>query len=322
MSFVLPYQQTPEGCRVEGRNHLGVTVDGIPVGIQVHRPRAGLGLNVLRIPRFGRDIPADKIHPVIRRLVSLAQERLVLRLHVEAWTEDVAQMNRIAECCEEAGFAPVSSRSYRETIWINLARTEQELLASFHHTVRRHIRPRIEDGLTVLPIQSVAWAGRIDALMHESFARTGGCPPAIDWELMIQQSQSDPDRAHMVGLFKDTAASTRLLAFALALRHGSVAEYAHAGSTRDPDLRVPLLYAPTWELMRWAKHSGARWWDFGGVPRGSSLAGGAVEGITDFKQYFSKNVVPVGREWALAPRPYLSKISLVLDGLARLSPFR
>lgn len=105
--------------------------------------------------------------------------------------------------------------------------------------------------------------------------------------------------------------SEKPLSFAAAVLHGDVAEYAHAGSTERSRVRVPVLYAPTWNLMTWARQAGARWWDFGGVSGGATAVGedDPRAGINAFKLHFSKNVIEVGREWVLEPRPRLAKLT-------------
>jgi lipid II:glycine glycyltransferase (peptidoglycan interpeptide bridge formation enzyme) len=121
----------------------------------------------------------------------------------------------------------------------------------------------------------------------------------MNWAEFIRQAADDSSDIHLVGLFAvDDIGSRRPLAFATAMLHGQVAEYAHAGSTRDPGVRIPLHYAPTWELMRWARSRGATAWDFGGVVD-TGAPDDAREGIDHFKFSFSEETRRVGSEWVL-----------------------
>ena len=64
---------------------------------------------------------------------------------------------------------------------------------------------------------------------------------------------------------------------------------------------MPLLYAPLWELIRWARAGGARWFDFGGITLTDPDASDPLQGISDFKRFFCRDVAKVGGEWRLDP---------------------
>jgi lipid II:glycine glycyltransferase (peptidoglycan interpeptide bridge formation enzyme) len=69
-------------------------------------------------------------------------------------------------------------------------------------------------------------------------------------------------------------------------------------------------------MIRWAKATGAEWFDMGGV----TLEEGeetALEGISRFKRYFSREVVEVGAEWALEPAPVKARIARMISHNAR-----
>jgi lipid II:glycine glycyltransferase (peptidoglycan interpeptide bridge formation enzyme) len=54
-----------------------------------------------------------------------------------------------------------------------------------------------------------------------------------------------------------------------------------------------------WDLIVWAKRTGARLFDFGGITRGTHSDEDPLGGISDFKRYFSRQIVPVREEWVL-----------------------
>src|SRR5207249_11101081 len=121
-----------------------------------------------------------------------------------------------------------------------------------------------------------------------------------------------------VGLFhRDT-----LLAFAWGCHHGDHAHYDAAASTRHTDLKLPLGYALAGDLIRWSKQNGATWFDFGGVTTGSRTCGDAdpVGGISDFKRYFSKNIIEVGDEWVLEPRSIRAALARIIGKFAAHFP--
>jgi lipid II:glycine glycyltransferase (peptidoglycan interpeptide bridge formation enzyme) len=79
-------------------------------------------------------------------------------------------------------------------------------------------------------------------------------------------------------------------------------DYAAAASTRPEDIRIPLAFALTWDLIRWGKRVGATWFDFGGITGVTEGQNDPLKGISDFKRNFGNNVVSVGEEWVLEPR--------------------
>jgi lipid II:glycine glycyltransferase (peptidoglycan interpeptide bridge formation enzyme) len=140
--------------------------------------------------------------------------------------------------------------------------------------------------------------------------RTGGSFETEDWRWRIALSQAAPELSRLIGLFRaETTGPESLLAFAWGCCHGDHAHYEASGSTRPPDLRVSLSYALMWDLMSWARHNGANWFDLGGVPEESVESGDSVGGITDFKRHFSDNIVRVGERWVLEPSALRSSVA-------------
>jgi hypothetical protein len=311
---MIPYQQTAEGCRVEGAAHRELRVAHDRVGVQVRRRARFPWLRVARVPRFGRSLSGDA-QDVIGALVDMALRERFSQVRVEVWNEDAIQRMGIAKALRAAGFRPSRShRSYRHTIWIDLRASEEDLFAGFHATCRRHIRAPAKRGYLSASLTDHRFGHRLASLITQSFRRTGGRAPSVDWDDLLRQSGLPDAPVRIEGLFADGSdAPSGLVAFSVAYLHGDVAEYAHAGSDRTSD-GVPLLYAPTWNLMRWARAAGARDWDFGGVPRGDNLR--SLSGIKTFKRYFSRDVRPVGEEWELI----LRRPSDLLGLRHRLSP--
>ncbi len=125
---------------------------------------------------------------------------------------------------------------------------------------------------------------------------------AREWGSIIELGRVAPRLSRLVGLFRDGRSDPKsLLAFAWGCAHGEYAHYDAAGSTRPDDLRVPLAYALLWDLICWAKRGGAKWFDLGGITFGHRDSSDPLGGISDFKRYFSKQVVVVGQEWMLEP---------------------
>lgn len=313
---VEPVQQTELGCRLEGVRRLDLTVDGWSFGVQASRSRAMPWVRILRLPRLGHGVPHELLRGAVRGLKVMADAGGVLRAHVEGWAPDPAILDLLSDACAAAGFVSAGHpRTYRDTIWMTLAGSEEEVLAGFHKTARANIRAPAKKGLEVRPITEARLAPKLRALHEAAFARTGGAPPGVDWAAVVRACAERPDKMRVAGLFPAGSDENGPLAFAVALCHGDVAEYAFAGSTRQEGMNVPLLYAPTWELMRWARGRGAHWWDFGGVtPPGSA---DPRAGISDFKLYFSRSLARVGAEWVYEPSPTLARVARGVSALRR-----
>ncbi len=94
-------------------------------------------------------------------------------------------------------------------------------------------------------------------------------------------------------------------AFGWACNNGDHVEYFAAGTRRSDD-GIPWGYLAAWEIIRWAKSTGAEWFDMGGVtPEGENQT---FEGVSRFKRYFSREVVEVGAEWAFERAPVRAAI--------------
>jgi len=258
---------------------------------------------------------------VAERSGRAARQRRVLALHVEVWDPVEERRAAIAARAAELGFSPSRLTSYARTIWIDLRPGEADVLASLHATARRHIRVVNKAPVAVKAVDDDRFASRMETLMRETMGRTGGAYHPTDWRRWIRAAASTPRRLAIQGLFRtDVDDDTALLGYAIAVSHGDVVEYSHAASTRDTDLKVPILYAPTWELMRWAIEMGASTWDFGGVTMGTAEDDDPRGGISDFKRYFSQNVVQVGAEFVLEPSRTRSRVANALrfvSGLLR-----
>src|SRR5690606_28707142 len=132
--------QTAAGCRVERAGHVEIRVGDDLVGVQLRRRLRVPWIRVGRVPRFGRGLATDPAQ-VVRALMDVARRERLATLRVELWNESAPQRQELADALLAAGFrACASPRSYRDTVWIDLARSDEDLLATFHATCRRHIR--------------------------------------------------------------------------------------------------------------------------------------------------------------------------------------
>jgi len=277
--------------------------------------RALPGHLILRAHKFGRNAPQGAVDAALDALRTACRRR-VLRVDIDAYAPPGSLDTRSA--LEARGFVwEPPHRTYADTVLIDLARDEDAIFRSLHPTARRHIRVVGKRPVAVRPVTDPSLAPRLDELVRETYARTGGRPVAEDWTRWIAFCRDRPDLARLLGMFRtDVEGPKALLGFVLGYNHGDIGEYGIAASTRDRELPVPVLYAPAWELIRWAKAQGARTFDFGGIGTGGPDVRQA--GIGDFKRYFNGEVVNVGFEYSLAPSRLRSVAASLLRSGARL----
>lgn len=291
------------------------------IGAQVHPTRALANHLILRVQRFrGASDPAI-CEAVVRALAAASRSHgRVLRTHVEVLARDAATREVIQRSFRNAGFRrSATMRSYAETVVIDLAPDLDSIFASLHATARRHIRAVDKHPTTIREISDPSYAGRMDELLRETMARTDGPYEMHDWAHTIRFCTRYPETARIVGLFhEESSGPESLLAFAVGYAHGDHVEYATAASTRMTSLKMPLAYGLAWDLVCWGKRVGAKWFDFGGVTRGSAESGDPRGGVSDFKRYFSREVIRVGEEWVLVPHPLRAALARTTSTAARV----
>jgi hypothetical protein len=286
------------------------------VALSVAPSRALPGHLVLRCERFGPGVEPAARAALVQALALVARaHRRVLRLNVETFAIDDAERAALADALARAGFAPVAEpRCYEHTLLVPLVGDEEAIFASLHATARRHIRAVGKNPVVVAPVDDPAYFARLDEISRETYSRTGGTYDPPDWAKVAELCRREPGASRLVGIFRaDVAGPERLLAFAWGCGHGDHVHYSRAGSTRATDLKMPLMYPVVWDLMRWARSEGARWFDFGGITMGSHESADPLGGISDFKRYFTGQVAHVGAEWSFEPRRLQARAAHVVS---------
>ncbi|MBD0320265.1 MAG: GNAT family N-acetyltransferase [Gemmatimonadetes bacterium] len=225
-----------------------------------------------------------------------------LRLNLEILDRDPAARARIAAVLAERGFTRSDPPNvYVDTLVMDLTPDEDALFSALHRSARRNVREAEKQGLELRPISDPALADRLDALLEETMARTGGRYVPQDWAGRMKLAAERPELARLVGLFiKDATGPESLLAFAFGCAHGDHGQYSDAASTRATDVRVSLAYPLLWDIILWAKRGGMSWFDLGGVTRGNlGDEADPLGGISDFKRFFTRELATVGEDWVL-----------------------
>ena len=287
--------------------------------VEVSRSRALPGHLVLRARRFGANASAAAASASLRAMTSYAQSQpRILRMQVETFSRDSQVHEAVASTARELGFRPSTApSSYKNTVVVDLTPDQEEIFAGFDRSARRNVRAPGKKGLNTVAISDLSYVDRIHALMKETMARTGGSYSPMDWARIIEFSNRHPELSRVVGTFLPEATGPEaLVSFAWGCCHGDHVTHTNAGSSRNVKVKVPLSYALAWDLISWAKGNGAVWFDFGGVTQGSLEDTDNLGGISDFKRFFSKEVVTVGDEWVLEPRPFRAKLARLVSAAA------
>lgn len=252
----------------------------------------------LRVQHFGHGIDLAQAAAALDELrVLVEREGRLLSVNVEVFTPDAGHLAAIGQAADERGYERVATgRRYRWTGRLDLAMDEEEIFAGFSRSGRRAIRESEKAGLRVEALVDEGLAPRMAALWRETFGRTGLTPPARDWPRLVAFAREHPHLYRIVGAFgAPSAGQDELVAFACCMNNGDHSVYSDGASTDLPDSRLPLSYAPVWDLIRWARTQGCTWFDMGGVSRDST---GPTGGIAEFKRRFTDDIIEVGSEWS------------------------
>lgn len=289
------------------------------VFVRQRRIRALPGYSLWRIDNLGEALPADAREPALRYVLALVRrDPRVLRLNIGLFSREGSVRSQLGGILETLGFANTEANTYTRTVAVDLRPTETELLSSFSSSARKRLKEfaRIKIPVSVQQITDGSLAPRMNELLKQTMARTGGRFAPVDWERRIALAKSHPDLCRIVGVVHgELEGADKLLAFVYGCHHGAHAQYSDGASARQLG-RVPLMYPLLWDLLRWARDNGAQWFDMGGVTASSfGDDQDPLGGISDFKRRFSDDVIDVAEEWVLEPA---SLVPTLARGLNRV----
>jgi Acetyltransferase (GNAT) domain len=271
------------------------------------------GHYVLRLPYLGATLTDEQLTVTLPALVEYVQSNgRILRLQIELFSRSAEHRARMGAALSQLGCVRVPRQNgYERTLVIDLSPPLESIFAGLHRSARRNIREPAKRGYVIAPITDTVFAEHMEQLAVETMARTGGVHQTQPWAHLIRFSRENPSLSRMVGVFAPGASGPdSLLAYAWGRWNGDHVQYSHAASTRDVPARVACGYPLLWDLISWAKAQGAAWFDLGGVTSGHHEDGAdPLGGISDFKRFFSEEVVNVSEEWVLAPHSWRSKLA-------------
>jgi hypothetical protein len=301
---------------VEGGGHTAA------IGFERQASRALPGHHIARVQRAGASVPPGTEAALVRAIVAEARrDWRTLRLHCECFSRDAEVRERLGAALRAHGFAPIAMPTqYGYTLVTDLAgRDNATHLASLSQGVRQNIRAVAKYPVELKPIRDAADSPRMNALMHETLARTGATHVERNYAPVIAFANAEPDLSRLIGLYRtDGAAQDALIAFAWGLNNVDHVAYDIGASARIPEFKsLSLGYPLLWDLIAWARDHGARWFDYGGVPADDADAA-HLERISDFKRRFEKQAVRIADEWVLTPHRARAAVATAVSRAANL----
>jgi peptidoglycan pentaglycine glycine transferase (the first glycine) len=193
---------------------------------------------------------------------------------------------------------PPDQVQFRNTITVDLTRTEDELLAAMSQNTRRKVRTAEKKGVTVR-------AGAIDDLpiLYDLYRTTGERDHFLirpssyyqhEWRYLMEAGLAHPLIAEFEG---------QPIAHVILFHFGRKCWYFYGASSNAERDRMPN-YLLQWEAMRWAKANGYTTYDMWGAPN-EFIESDSMWGVYEFKRGFRGTVTRHIGAWDYAPYPPL-----------------
>ena len=207
-----------------------------------------------------------------------------------------------------------SQVQFRNTVAVDLGRTENEILMAMSGNTRRKIRIAEKKGVLVrnacdddLPI--------LYDLYRTTAARDGFLIRSYDYYRRAWQAFMQAGLAHALIAEYESVPIAHVILF----HFGKTCWYFYGASGNQERQRMPN-YLLQWEAMKWAKAQGYAVYDMWGAPDVFDESDG-MWGVYQFKRGFRGQVIRQIGAWDYTPRPWLydayTKLAPRLMGLLR-----
>ncbi len=183
---------------------------------------------------------------------------------------------------------------FRNTITVDLSRSEDELLAAMSQNTRRKVRTAEKKGVSVR-------AGTLADLptLYDLYRMTGERdhflirPPDYyqqAWQVFMEAGLAHPLIAEVNG---------KAIAHVILFHFGRTCWYIYGASSNEERDRMPN-YLLQWEAIRWAKTNGYALYDMWGAPNDFNESD-SMWGVYEFKRGFRGTVTRYIGAWDFAP---------------------
>ncbi len=239
-----------------------------------------------------------------RSLIPDLRKQGALALHMELGQEtDTAESECILKRLTSLSFHPTRAIQPLRTIVLDLAPSEEILLAQMKEKWRYNVRLASRKGVTVRVAETVEDVRGWYQLLQTTSERDRFGIHTLDyylriWELFASRKEVRLLLAEYNG---------QLLAGIMVGLFAHQAIYLYGASSNEQRQLMPN-YVLQWEAIRWAKQQGARLYDFWGIPE-TEDEDEAMAGVYRFKRGWGGRVVQFSGCYEHVYRPLAMKVA-------------
>lgn len=250
-------------------------------------------------------------HKVIKQLEQLAQRERAILIKIDpdvpvATGFDPAEPDPVGtswvnELKTHGWLFSQEQVQFRNTVLLDLTRSEDKLLAAMKQKTRYNIRLAAKKEIVVRPGTPADFPVLVE-MYRETAARDGFIIRPTEyyldaWQTFYRDGLAQPLLAEFEG---------EPVAGVMLIRSGSTVLYMYGASTDNERQRMPN-HLLQWEAIRWAKVQGATFYDFWGAPD-EFVETDRMWGVWRFKEGFSGQVVQTIGAWDYPARPRLFRL--------------
>ncbi|HJX59376.1 MAG TPA: peptidoglycan bridge formation glycyltransferase FemA/FemB family protein [Patescibacteria group bacterium] len=203
---------------------------------------------------------------------------------------NVRSNKKLTDILSSSGAVPGKTLFTPTTFWINLKRSEEELLANFHPKTRYNIRIAIKNGVTVQENNSKSAFERYLELTGETVSRQGFYAHTENYHRLMWKSLKDAGIAHLLVATYHKKIITTWILFSW---HDFL--YYPYGASTEENKNVMANNLIMWEAIRFGKSLGLATFDLWGREEG--------KGFTRFKEGYGPEVIEFLGTWDLVTSP-------------------
>jgi lipid II:glycine glycyltransferase (peptidoglycan interpeptide bridge formation enzyme) len=219
-----------------------------------------------------------------------------------ALLEEGAQDNAILRAIQNNGYVRSADEvQFRNTMTLNLTKTEEELLAGMKQKTRYNIRLASRRGVKVSLGNrddfEILYRMYAETSMRDNFTIRGANYYKDVWESFHHAGIAQPMLAHVDG---------QPIAGLIVFRFGNTAWFLY-GMSRDVHRDKMPNYLLQWEAIRWAKAIGCDSYDFWGAPATLDDSD-PLWGVYRFKSGFGAAFIQTPGAWDVVVKPLRFKL--------------
>ncbi len=224
---------------------------------------------------------------MLNELKQIAREHNLIFIKLEP---NVRKSEKLVSLMNENGAVPGKTLFTPTTFWIDLTKSEEELLKSFHQKTRYNIKYAQKKGVEVVEDNSDKAFSSYIKLMRETVQRQGFYAHSARYHRLMWEHLRKTDVAHLLIAKKGKKILTSWILF----KSNDALYYPYgASSNKNQNLQANSLMM--WEAIKFGKKHGLKYFDLWGREEG--------KGFTKFKEGFNPEVVEFLGTWDLVTSP-------------------